>query len=288
MSKPFEPALLAPASFTEAPLWFLCSPEAVLVRETAGGPEIPRAEDRSKLIAGGGAPHYLGALRGVGCFCAGVPSGTAAPQGFSFVSLRRLLGTLPEELIGVAGRAVQIVAWDRDHAFCGRCGAPTALSKTERARRCEACNLSFWPRVAPAVIMLVRRGREALLARSGRFPLPFFSTLAGFVEPGESLEDAVARELLEEVGVEIDLPRYFGSQPWPFPNSLMLGFTANYIGGEVRPDGEEIVEAGWYTPEALPLVPPPFSIARRLIDAWVLETTGHTGESAPGWPMPGA
>jgi NAD+ diphosphatase len=125
--------------------------------------------------------------------------------------------------------------------------------------------------VAPAIIVLVRRGDEALLARSGRFPRPFFSTLAGFVEAGESLEETLAREVREEVGVEVTNIRYFGSQPWPFPHSLMVGFTADYAGGEIVVDGEEIAEARWFQVTDLPMVPPRTSIARRLIDAWVTE-----------------
>ena len=119
----------------------------------------------------------------------------------------------------------------------------------------------------------MRRGREALLARGTRFPTGFFSTLAGFVEPGESLEQSVAREIAEEVGVAVTAIRYFGSQPWPFPHSLMIGFTARWAGGEIQVDGDEIAEAGWFAPEALPLVPPPLSIARRLIDAWIADPT---------------
>jgi NAD+ diphosphatase len=141
--------------------------------------------------------------------------------------------------------------------------------EVEAARRCPRCSLLVHPRIAPAVIMLVRRGSQALLARNGRFPIPFFSALAGFVEIGETLEETVAREVREEVGVEIADIRYFGSQPWPFPDSLMIGFTAQWASGEVKIDGEEIVEAGFFEASALPPVPPKISIARRMIDAWV-------------------
>jgi len=126
-----------------------------------------------------------------------------------------------------------------------------------------------YPRIAPAVIVLVRRGAEALLARGARFPLPFFSTLAGFVEIGETLEQTVAREIREEVGIEVADIRYFGSQPWPFPHSLMVGFHAEWAGGELRLQETEIVEAQWFRADALPPIPPRLSIARRLIDAWL-------------------
>jgi NAD+ diphosphatase len=131
-----------------------------------------------------------------------------------------------------------------------------------------------YPRISPAVIVLVRKDDEALLARNARFPLPFYSTLAGFVEIGESLEQTVAREIREEAGIEVKDVRYFGSQPWPFPHSLMVGFTARWAGGELRADEREILDARWWRADALPQVPPPLSIARRLIDAWVDEVTG--------------
>jgi NAD+ diphosphatase len=140
--------------------------------------------------------------------------------------------------------------------------------------RCPSCGLLAYPRISPAVIVLVRRGEEALLARGTRFPLPFYSTLAGFVEVGESLEDTVAREVREEVGIEVDRVRYFGSQPWPFPHSLMVAYTAHWASGEITPNAREIVDAGWFRADALPTIPPRLSIARRLIDAWLEEVGG--------------
>ena len=145
---------------------------------------------------------------------------------------------------------------------------------------CPACNRVYYPRISPAVIVLVTRGEEALLARNSRFPLPFFSTLAGFSEVGESLEETLVREVREEVGIDVGDVRYFGSQPWPFPNSLMIGFFAEYRSGELKLDPDEIAEAAWFKREELPMVPPPVSIARKLIDAW-LSGTHRGGPSLP-------
>ncbi len=134
----------------------------------------------------------------------------------------------------VAGRAVQIVEWDETHRFCGRCGGPTERVPGERARLCTTCGHSAYPRIAPAVIVRVTRGDALLLARGRRWTEPIYSLVAGFVDPGESLEETVAREVREEVGIEVGDIRYFASQPWPFPHSLMLGFEAEHAGGEIR------------------------------------------------------
>jgi len=181
-----------------------------------------------------------------------------------------LWGRVDETVWTVAGRAVQLVEWERTHRFCGRCATPTEPATGERARRCPACGLLAFPRLAPAIIVLIERDDGcALLARGRTFPIPMYSCLAGFVEPGETLEQAVHREVAEEVGLQIDGVRYWASQPWPFPHSLMLGFNARYAGGDLVVDENEIVDAQWYRPDALPPIPPAMSIARRLIDDWV-------------------
>jgi NAD+ diphosphatase len=177
----------------------------------------------------------------------------------------------------LAGRAVQLVEWQRTHQFCGRCATPTEQAEGERARRCPACGLMAFPRLAPAVITLVTDddGR-ALLARGTAFPIPMYSCLAGFVEPGEYLEQAVRREVLEEVGLVVRDVTYHSSQPWPFPHSLMIGFTARWESGEIDIDPTEIVDANWYTRDDLPAIPPGMSIARKLIDAWLAGEVGGT------------
>lgn len=209
------------------------------------------------------AALYLGELDGEPCFAVdGVIEGEP-------VSLRQLFGALPDEVFGIAGRALGLTAWDRDHRYCGRCGGETVRSTTERVRTCAQCRHGAYPRLSPAVIMLVERDGKALLARNARFTLPFYSTLAGFVEVGETLEETVAREVAEEAGVVVDNIRYFGSQPWPFTGSLMIGFTAQWASGEIVADPTEIADAGWFGPDELPVVPPKLSIARALIDDFV-------------------
>jgi NAD+ diphosphatase len=211
--------------------------------------------------------HFLGTFDGTACWAADVDGDDEGDPGFQ--PLMALAARLDEVEWAVAGRAVQLTEWDRTHRFCGRCATPTDPAPGERARRCPACGLLAFPRLAPAVIVLVERDGAALLARNKNFPVAMYSTIAGFVEPGETLEAAVIREVYEEVGLIVGGVQYHGSQPWPFPHSLMIGFTAQWVDGDIAVDGQEIVDAGWYEPHDLPMIPPPLSIARRLIDGWL-------------------
>ncbi len=219
--------------------------------------------------------QYLGTYRGQGVISLELAEDAEAPEGMIFQNLRGLFPRLQEAIFWIAARAVQIVAWDSDHQFCGRCATATEDHPAEHSKRCPSCGLTHYPRLAPAVIVLVQNGDDVLLARSPHFPPGMFSTLAGFVEPGESLEHTVAREIEEEVGVRVENVRYFGSQPWPFPNSLMIGFRADYASGDIVVDGEEIAEASWFGRDSLPLIPQRISIARALIDAWINERPEH-------------
>ncbi|MFN2629036.1 MAG: NAD(+) diphosphatase [Gaiellaceae bacterium] len=193
--------------------------------------------------------------------------------GVELVGLRDFLAAAPESLAAAAGRAAQIVEWELGHAFCGRCGSATDASETELARICRSCGAAYYPRITPAVIMLVENEARVLLARRAGLKLPFFSVLAGFVEPGETLEETVRREVREEAVVEVADVRYFGSQPWPFPSQLMIGFVARALGDELQIDKNELGEAGWFRPDELPQIPGPFTIARRLIDDFVERTS---------------
>lgn len=208
----------------------------------------------------------VGEWRGLPCFAADVAEFPAIAEGEA-LSLRAVFQLAGDEAFVLAGRAVQLLDWQAQHRFCGRCGKPTGRQGDEHAMACPACGLVAYPRLSPAVMVLVRDGDRLLLARSPRFKPGVFSALAGFVEPGETLEECARREVREEVGVEIANLRYFGSQPWPFPNSVMVAFVADYAGGTITPQLEEIEAADWFPLDALPILPDPISIARRLIDA---------------------
>ena len=240
----------------------------------AGEPPRLRLPAHWELANLGRAPLrslYLGTLGERTCFTYEYGADTDAPPGMAWQGLRALYGRLDDSLFALAGRALQFVDWDRTHQFCGRCATPMRHRGGERARECPACGLIAYPRIAPAVMCLVRRGQEILLARSPHFPPGMYSALAGFVEPGESLEQCLAREVLEETGIAIANPRYFASQPWPFPHSLMIAFVADYAGGEITPAPDEIDDAQWFALDALPKLPNRISIARRLIDGVMAE-----------------
>lgn len=265
---PFVPGLVPPERATPR-TWFLVHDGALIVREGGSDVDLPTDEDVASLALDESAIHYLGELDGSHAF-AGALSGPP-PAPFAARKLRWLYGALTDIVFDVAGRATHIVDWATTHRYCGRCATQAERMIDERAMRCPSCGLTSYPRIAPAIIVLVRRGDEALLARNARFPLPFYSTLAGFSEVGETLEETLVREVREEVGVTVNKPRYFGSQPWPFPHSLMIGFFAEYERGDIVVDEKEIAHADWFRADALPTIPPPLSIARRLIDAWVAE-----------------
>lgn len=263
-----------------AALWFAFRENALLVHEE-GPVRVPEAGSLDEFDLDAYPYKPVGSLGGRPCYVVDLDSDAEPPEGLVFRDLRGLFAAIDEDLFRIAGRAIQILEFDRTHQFCGRCAARTAQGPDELSKRCTRCGTVYHPRLSPASIVLVRRGDdELLLARSPGFPKGMYSVLAGFVEPGESIEETISREVREEVGVEVENVRYFGSQPWPFPHSLMIGFIADYAGGEIEPEPAEIEDAGWFRVDELPDLPPRVSIARAMIDAFVAEN-GRNG-SPPG------
>jgi NAD+ diphosphatase len=271
MSDLFVPLIVAPESIGEPALWFAFQGTMVLVRREDTRAHLPVALHVRELGLEPVRVQYIGRYAGQHCFSCEISTEVAPPAGMSWAGLRSLFGALDDGLFAVLGRAIQIMDWDRSHQFCGRCGTPTVLKAGELARQCPSCGQTHYPRIAPAVMALVRKRDQLLLARSPHFPPGMHSALAGFVEPGESLEQCLRREVGEEVGVEVTNVQYFASQPWPFPHSLMIAFNCDYAGGEIVPEPGEIEAAAWFDLDYLPVLPNRISIARRLIDATIAQ-----------------
>lgn len=265
----FVPAVMPPGDVSGPAWWFVFKRDELLVINGEKA-EIPLLKNLSEIKIAPEKKQYLGTLEGVPCFTAETALETAAPEGMAFKNLRSLLGEFGSDFFSIAGRAFQVISWDVNHHYCGRCGTPTEERQDERAKVCPNCGLVSYPRISPAVIVAITNRNKILLARSSRFKSNMYSVLAGFVEAGETFEDCIRREIKEEANIEVKNIRYFGSQPWPFPDSLMVGFTAEYASGDIKADGVEIIDLKWFTPEEIPAIPGKWSIARRLID-WFID-----------------
>ena len=213
--------------------------------------------------------HYLGDLAGTPVFAQEVHPDASEPEGYAFDSLWSFLMTVTQPVFHLLGLARQVIDWHRHHQHCGTCGEVTTTLTADRSRKCEHCNISYYPRLSPSIIVLVNKGEELLLARNVNARNNFYSTLAGFVEPGESIEGTVHREVFEEVCIKVKNLKYYNSQSWPFPNSLMLGFHAEYGSGEINIQEDEIADAQWFHYTQLPNKPAMMSISGWLIDDFI-------------------
>ena len=251
--------------------WFVVHPKGLVARREGEAIILPTDEDVDRWGLDRTSAHRLGSLDESDALAISIDSAVEAP--FETLALRALAGFVQSGMFGVVGRALHAADWMTTSRFCGRCGAATKRIDHERAMGCPNCGLHIYPRISPAIITLVRKGDLALLASNAKFPGAFYSTLAGFAEIGESLEETLVREVKEETGVTVASKsvRYFGSQPWPFPNSLMIAFTAEWESGEIEIDPKEISDAKWFSIDDLPVIPPRLSIARMLIDGWIAD-----------------
>lgn len=288
----FTPGLVGPPGQAQDCLWFVYQDDRLIVAEMdADDACCGQKHAPLPIVEGATGPalpllrrQYLGCWdkgeHALHCYAGELASGAALPAGFASVDLHSLFGVWDDRWVSLAGRAKQVSQWERDHQYCSRCGTRTEGATGERALRCPQCGLTSYPRISPAIIIAVTRkvneGEEILLARNHRFPAGRYSVIAGFVEAGETLEECAQREVMEEVGVQITNIRYFGSQPWPFPHSLMIGFLAEYAGGEINLEESEIAEAGWFGPTTMPQLPPKISIARRLIEHYLSNAGNET------------
>ncbi len=268
----FLPAIEARTPATSLS-WCFGFVENELLLPVAGAATL-RPLSAQAWIGASSARHYLGRLADADCWALAL---AAAPDGWKRTPLRAAMMSLDAPLDALAGRAAQVLEWDRSHRFCGVCATPTAIKPGERARVCPACGHIAYPRLSPAAMALIWRPGELLLARSPHFAPGRYSALAGFVEAGESLEECIHREVTEEVGVAVTDLRYFGSQSWPFPHSLMVAFTMRWAGGEIVPQPDEIEDAQWFALDALPDIPPRFSVAGHLIGDTIVRMRAQGG-----------
>ncbi len=264
-SNDFSSAVVDPGQ-TKDSLFFVCYQTKVLMsfNEKKRWRPVSADEIASFQVV---QRHFMGSLAGSGCYALEV----SEPYDQKFVELRSHLDSFDRAMFNLMGRALQICDWFKSHQFCGNCGAKNQAHAVDRAMVCPSCGLQFYPRLSPSIIVLVHRDDGVLLGRNHLFPPNLFSTLAGFVDPGESIEETVRREVAEEVGVNVGRINYRGSQPWPFPNSLMLGFHAEYTDGDIVLQEDEIAEADWFTLDQLPPIPGKFAISRWLIDDYLTE-----------------
>lgn len=272
MKESFVSSTECPAEKINPSYWFIFREQKMLVVVKDHWSTPPLARDIRTLGISPIREIYLGRLGKTDCYAAEADKQTGTPEGMEYQGLRLIHGTMDDSLFGIAFRATHIIDWDEKDQYCSRCGTKNVPKDGELAKKCPKCCLVSFPRISPAIIVLVEYEGKALLARSPRFKEGLFSVLAGFVEPGESLEDAVRREVKEEAGIDVKNIRYFGSQPWPFPDSLMIGFTAEFAGGEITVDNNEILDARWFTADNMPEIPHKISISRALIDHFLEKT----------------
>jgi len=214
--------------------------------------------------------QFLGFLNNKPCYLSELTSESKIDDGTMLTPLRNLLGRIPDSLFTVCSRSIQLSEWYKNNQFCGACGSKMQRHNSERAMLCTCNNLLIYPKISPCIIVLVTKGEELLLAHNKNFPGAFYSTLAGFIEAGESAESAIHREIYEEVKIKVKNIQYYGSQSWPFPSQLMLGYHAEYLEGDITPDGEEIDSADWFNYKKLPQVPTGnISISGQLIESYI-------------------
>jgi NAD+ diphosphatase len=269
LGRAFEPAKRGGAPREERGQWVIVQDQHLVVPAEDGRfslPTGPRPPGLGDLLS---PPLCLGTVRDTPCWVVALPPDAPLPPGFTRETLIPMRGTrLPDDLLSLGGMALQALYWESTSGHCPRCGEPTARIDGEWGKRCPRCRYEHYPHLHPAVIVLVRDGDRCLLARKAGWAPGRYALVAGFVDNGESLEGAVQREVKEEVGVDVTDVQYVGSQNWPFPSQLMIGFVARYAGGEVRIDRDELEDARWFPVTALPALPSRHSIARFILDRY--------------------
>lgn len=256
----------------ERSYWFVFYKDQVLIEQKGNKYGIPCGTKPPVATPIGSTVHSIGEMEGVPCktYNLHTPIPGSESPARQMVGLRASFDLLPFEEYNMAGKAFQILDWDRNSRYCPACGMPTHQI-SPIAKKCPECRQEFYPRISPAIIVRIRKGDSILLVHARNFRGTFNGLVAGFLEPGETLEECVHREVKEETGLHINNLKYFGSQPWPYPSGVMIGFTADYESGEIKLQKEELNAGDFYTKDNLPEIPKKLSLARKLIDDWLEE-----------------
>ena len=266
----FKPLVLFPAENNTSHIWFIFKNNKLLLKKLENNIlSYTKFSDIENFYNKLERKYPIGSLGNTTFFCGEITSSVSLPEDLIEIGLREAGSYLDEISYSMAGKAFQILDWDSKSNFCGRCGSKTKHKDNERAKVCPNCNLIDYPRTSPAIIVAVVKDGKLLLAHNARFNNNMYSLVAGFVDSNEILEDCVKREVFEEIGIKIKNIKYLNSQSWPFPNSLMVGFFAEYASGEINVDGIEIEHASWFDRDNLPTLPPKFTIARKIIDKYI-------------------
>ena len=254
----------------ETTLWFVYYKDQILMQQGDDGYHIPTGEEPPVKVPVGSTVHLIGEMHGIPCktYTLHTPiSGEEAPQRI-MTGLRASYDSLPFEEYYMAGKAFEILNWDRNTRYCPQCGVPVQQISAI-GKKCPQCRQEFYPHISPAIIVRITKGDSILLVHARNFRGTFYGLVAGFLEAGETLEECVHREVMEETGLRIKNLKYFGSQPWPYPSGIMIGFTAEYESGEIKLQDEELSAGAFYPKNHLPEIPKKLSLARKLIDDWL-------------------
>lgn len=257
---------LFPEGNRDEDLWFLFKDKMILIKENMGKIIIPTFKDVKIFIDSLDIKYHLGIFNKTHCFCGEINSVVKVEGKLKFISLREVAAIINDDILTICGKAAQIIHFNKTNRFCGVCGGKNEFVGYEFAMKCKNCDYVSYPQICPAIIVGIRKGDKILLANNKNFPKGLHSNVAGFLDVNETLEDCVRREVLEEVNIKVKNIKYFQSQPWPYPNSIMIGFTAEYESGDIKVDGEEIIHADWYSKDNLPILPDKNTIARKIID----------------------
>ena len=260
----FIPGVVSTYPKSNKDIYFIFSKDNLLVKSENDKIVLPTFVDLKDLTLVN--VQYIGSINNINCFCGEINKTFIIPNNMNLSTLKALAVQLSEEMFWIAGRAIQLVNFNNDHIYCGRCGTLTKNVNGEKSKKCPKCGFTNYPKICPAIIVAVLKKGKILLAHNNQFPKGLYSVVSGFLEVGETFEECVKREVYEETGLYVKNIEYFGNQPWPFPNSLMIGFTAEYESGEINVDGIEIGHADWYGSNEMPVIPDSISIARKLIN----------------------